>query len=152
MGRALKIALLDDDPDRIRAMVDCLIGYLPDFENAIFDNAPDMIEWLSEHLKETALICLDHDLGPNRTRNGEVFDPGTGRDVANFLAIQNPVCPVVIHTTNNLAAPGMELVLEDSGWPHLRIVPYNDLEWVAADWIFEVLTALNRLNRKREHP
>jgi hypothetical protein len=144
MDRALKIALLDDDPDRIRAMLDCLVGRFSEFETVVFDNAPDMIDWLAEHLEETALICLDHDLGPNRTREGKVFDPGTGRDVADFLATQSSVCPVVIHTTNSLAAPGMALVLEDSGWPHFRIVPYNDLEWVEADWIGEVAKALSR--------
>ena len=117
---------------------------VPDCPVVTFDNAPDMIDWLTNHLDDASLICLDHDLGPNRSRNGSVFDPGTGRDVADYLASRRPVCPILIHTTNSMAAPGMALVLEDSGWRHSRVVPYNDLEWVSQEWIDEVSKALER--------
>jgi CheY-like chemotaxis protein len=136
------VVILEDDPDRIREMSACLHGRFSEYEVVVFDNAPDMIERLSQHLEEVRLICLDHDLGPNRLRAGRVFDPGTGRDVADYLATRQPVCPIVIHTTNNLAAPGMEMVLEDTGWVHSRIVPYNDLEWVREGWIVKVAEAL----------
>jgi hypothetical protein len=94
-------------------------------------------------LEEAALICLDHDLGPNRQRGDEIFDPGTGRDVANYLASRKPVCPVLIQTTNSLAAPGMVMALEDAGWGYSRVVPYDDLEWVRRWWIVKVLEILN---------
>jgi hypothetical protein len=110
----------------------------------VFDNAPDIIEWLHDHLEETVLICLDHDLGANRLRDGESFDPGTGRDVADYLATRKPVCPVVIHTTNSLAAPGMTRTLEEAGWSWSRVVPYNDLEWVRGEWIGRVAQALGK--------
>ena len=90
------------------------------------------------------LICLDHDLGSNRVRNGEAFDPGTGRDVADYLATREPACAVIIHTTNHLADPGMAMVLEDSGWEQQRVVPYNDRQWIREVWIkavSELLTA-----------
>jgi hypothetical protein len=147
MTQATKIVILDDEPDRVREMLRCLGDDRLETEVVTFDNAPDMIGWLGEHLNEARLICLDHDLGPNRSRGGEVFDPGTGRDVANFLAEQKPVCPVLIHTTNNLAAPGMAMVLDDSGWNHSRIVPYNDLEWVEEDWLAEVRLLLGKKGR-----
>jgi len=87
----------------------------PQYETAVFDNAPEMIDWLAIHCREAVLICLDHDLGPNRSRDGVSFDPGTGRDVADCLSTCAPICPVIIHTTNHLAAPGMMRVLEESG-------------------------------------
>lgn len=59
-----------------------------------------MIAWLTNNLSSVTLISLDHDLGPNRERKGEVFDPGIGREVVDFLVSQKPTCPVIIHTTN----------------------------------------------------
>jgi hypothetical protein len=129
------IVILDDDPDRIREMARCLTLRLPTYERIVFDNAPEMISWLAKNLEQAQLVCLDHDLGPNRNRSGEIFDPGTGRDVANYLATRKPTCPIIIHTTNSLAAPGMTMVLDDSGWKNERIAPYNDLEWISAMWI-----------------
>ena len=67
-----------------------------------------MVLWLGDHLEEANLICLDHDLGPNRKLNGIVFDPGTGRDVVDYLTTRKPHCPILIHTSNSMAAPGME--------------------------------------------
>lgn len=137
------IAILEDDADRTASMTRCLAERLPRYRVVVFGNAPDMIEWLREHLHEAALLCLDHDLGPNRTRGGRVFDPGTGRDVVDYLASRQPTCPVVIHTTNSLAAPGMQMALDDSGWTCRRVVPYFDLQWVREAWIVEVEQALN---------
>jgi hypothetical protein len=142
MATASTIAILDDEPKRIRAMIECVSKGLPGCHVVTFDNAPDMIGWLEKHLEDASLICLDHDLGPNRSRNGQTFDPGTGRDVTDYLALRRPVCPVLIHTTNSLAAPGMAIVLDDSGWVHSRLAPYNDLEWLSADWICKVRRAL----------
>jgi len=141
---ARKIAILDDEPERIQEMIRCLNGCLPDCQVVSFDNAPDMIGWLSKHLEGGQLICLDHDLGPNRQRDGDVCDPGTGRDVADYLATRTPVCPVLVHTTNSLAAPGMAMVLDESGWKNARVVPYNDLEWIERAWVYEVKEALAR--------
>jgi len=138
-----KIAILDDDSERIQVMVRSLLACAPQYDVVAFDNAPDMIAWLGKHLEETRLICLDHDLGPSRDRGGVVFDPGTGRDVADYLATRKPVCPVLVHTTNSLAAPGMAMVLDDTGWRNLRVVPYDDLEWVQEAWIFAVRDALS---------
>jgi CheY-like chemotaxis protein len=142
MGTTSTIVILDDEPERIRAMRECLSSRLPRYRVVTFDNAPDMIGWLKRHVEDACLICLDHDPGPNRSRNGDVFDPGTGRDVAEYLATRRPICPVLIHTSNSLAAPGMAMVLDDSGWVHSRVYPYNDLEWVSADWVDEVGKAL----------
>jgi hypothetical protein len=93
-------------------MARLLAEQFPGFGAIFFDNAPDMVAWLSEHLVDVALLCLDHDLGPSRWQNGERFEPGTGRDVVDFLAAAKPCCPLLVHTTNYVAAPGMLLALE----------------------------------------
>jgi hypothetical protein len=110
----------------------------PEFEANVFRNSPDMIGWLREHLLRIRLLSLDHDLGPNQLKEGNTFDPGTGRDVADFLATQTPQCHVILHTTNRLAAPGMQRVLNESGWTVSQVVPYGDLDWISERWITEV--------------
>jgi hypothetical protein len=139
---ATRIVILDDDPDQIAEMKRSLAVHLSEHEVVCFDNAPDTIEWLKSHWDEASLICLDHDLGPNRRRHGEIFDPGTGRDVVDYLASRMPTCPVLVHTTNSLAAPGMELALTDSGWRYGRTIPWDDLEWIGQTWIVDVMAAL----------
>jgi hypothetical protein len=142
MIQASTIVILEDDPDRTREFRECLHNRFATHGVVVFDNAPDTIEWLRQHLDQAMLICLDHDLGANRVRDGQSFDPGTGRDVADYLATRKPVCPILIHTTNSLAAPGMTRTLEEAGWSWSRVVPYNGLEWVRADWIGCVAASL----------
>ena len=74
------------------------------------------------------------DLVPLRSRDGETREPGTGRDVVDFLVGRPPTCPVLLHTANLLAAPGMMLALEMRGWRVRRIPPYGELEWIAQIW------------------
>jgi hypothetical protein len=136
------IAFLEDDERRQHAMRELLISELGEYALVFFDNAPDLIEWLHGHLSEVSLLCLDHDLGPNRIREGEVFDPGCGRDVADWVAAASPTCPVLIHSTNSYAVPGMISVLEASGWVVDRVVPYSDLDWVRQAWIRAVKALL----------
>jgi CheY-like chemotaxis protein len=129
------IAVLDDDGDRRRVMKSCLDVQFPAYCHVLIDNAPEMLAWLDAHLETAVLISLDHDLGPNRQRGGESWDPGTGRDVADFLASHPPQCPVVIATTNSMARPGMELALQDAGWKTQIVLPTGDLNWVTACWL-----------------
>ncbi len=137
------IGILDDDPDRIAVMEGLLRDQFREYAVCTFDNAPEMIQWLAGHLSALALICLDHDLGPNRMREGASFDPGTGRHVADFLATQSPVCPVIIHSTNGLAVPGMIMALKESGWQCRRVVPDGELSWIPNWWFPEVVEALS---------
>jgi hypothetical protein len=134
------IAILEDDERRREGMARVLADSFLEHPAVFFDNAPDMLAWLPEHLAEVSLICLDHDLGPSHIRLGERFEPGIGRDVADFLAGTEPCCPVVIHTTNYIAALGMMLALESGGWVVDRVVPFNDLDWLEAAWL-PVVTA-----------
>jgi hypothetical protein len=105
MMQGSTIAILEDDPDRTRAMSECLCSRFPAYTVLAFGNAPGIID---------------------------------------YLATQNPCCPVIIHTTNSLAAPGMVMAMEDSGWASSRVVPYDDLKWVWAEWIVRVAEGLAR--------
>lgn len=138
------IAILDDESDRIDAMVPVIRQLFPGIAVVTFDNAPDMTSWFSGNLDSCVLICLDHDLGSNRLREGVLFDPGIGRDVADYLATQKPACPIVIHTTNTQARPGMIFVLEEAGWSVSYVSPYEDLLWVKEEWANSVRKMLRK--------
>jgi hypothetical protein len=137
-----RIVILDDEPHRIDEMKRCLSKNLLGDNVVIFDNAPEMIAWLRQFASRANLICLDHDLGPNRTVGGLILDPGIGRDVADYLATIKPVCPVIVHTTNSLAAPGMKMILEDAGWSCYAVVPYDDVRWIREVWLDAVKASL----------
>lgn len=137
-GVARVIAILEDDRPRREAMASFLP---PGVEARWFDRAPDLIAWLAEHLAACALISLDHDLlAPPGV------DPGTGRDVADHLATRAPGPPVLVHTSNGHAAPGMMWTLERAGWQVVRVVPFSDLEWIERSWARAVERALDASN------
>lgn len=137
------IAILEDDPGRRARMTEAVGAALPGIELVFFDNAPDMLEWLPDNLAGIDLLCLDHDLGPYRERDGERFDPGIGRDVVDFLETRSPCCPVVIHSSNGPAADGMLYALQFADWSVERVVPFDDLAWVTDRWIGRVVAALD---------
>ncbi len=145
------IAILEDDSGRIQAMEQRLKESFPDYSSIFFNNAPDIITWLKGHLHECILISLDHDLGPSWERNGQLLDPGIGRDVVDYLVTQLPQCPVILHTSNSEAEIGMEMALTDANWQCERVIPFYSLEsintwdWVDKDWA----KALKRLIKYR---
>src|SRR5262249_41102424 len=139
---AMIIAILEDNEERRAVMRDCLTDRFPQFEVRFFDAADDMIDFLDRHLPNTILISLDHDLELKHNPEGKAIDPGTGRQVADFLARRPPQCPVVIATTNSSAAVGMEMVLQEARWITYRVLPFNDLEWITAQWFPTVRRAI----------
>lgn len=125
------IAILDDDERRLAAMVDRLSDRFPAFDALTARSAESFLKLLDSMPEETLLaISLDHDLEPV---DGNV-DPGTGRDVSRSLAERAAVCPVLIHSTNQLAALAMEDDLKQAGWDVVRILPYDDLAWIDECW------------------
>jgi CheY-like chemotaxis protein len=130
----MKFVILEDNEDRRAAMRECLEDRFPQYPIRFFATAAETIRFLRLHLDETLVVSLDHDLDLISGAPGRMFDPGTGRDVADYLATQPPVCPVVIQTTNVPAGDGMERVLQEAGWTTTRVTPYGDLEWVAEVW------------------
>jgi hypothetical protein len=138
----MAIAILEDNAERRDVMSACLRDRFPQYRHCVFTSADGIIRFLEEELANTVAICLDHDLDLIEGANGRCIDPGTGRDVADFLAARTPVCPVVVHTTNAVAAVGMESALTDAGWVIRRVVPYGDLDWIGETWLRAVRDAI----------
>ncbi len=138
------IAVLEDDPLRTAAMQEEIQRLFPSTRMVFFDNAPDMLSWLESSLSSVRLLCLDHDLGPNRQRHGQIFDPGIGRDVSEYLATQKASCPVLIHSSNMEGAYSMQFMLKDAGWFVERVSPYDDLKWITEQWS-ERVSALGQM-------
>jgi CheY-like chemotaxis protein len=137
-----KIAILEDNEDRQAVMRAFLKDRFYTYDARIFDDAGAMIRYLEEHLADTLVISLDHDLELKPGPDGRCFDPGTGREVADYLANKEPVCPVIIHTSNSQAALGMEMVLKDAHWKTRRVLPFDDSHWIATDWFPAVRRAI----------
>lgn len=139
---AMKIAILEDNRDRIEAMASCLADRFHQYEARFFDDAARMVEFLQEHLDDTIVLSLDHDLELKPGKTGHSIDSGTGRDVADYLAQRPPACPVVIATTNIAAAEGMDQVLKDAHWQTYRVVPFDDSSWIHSDWLKTIHRAI----------
>jgi CheY-like chemotaxis protein len=137
-----KIVILEDNADRQAVMRRCLADRFYTFDAHFFDDARDTIRFLEEHLPETILVALDNDLDLKPGPDGRCIDPGSGRDVANFLATQPPTCPVIIHTTNSDAAVASEAALREAGWKTNRVIPFDDMAWIETDWFFAVRRAI----------
>ena len=138
----LKILILEDNGDRQRVMRDCLEDRFAQYSICFFATAVEMLWYLQSHLEESLMISLDHDLELVPGADNRVFEPGTGRDIADYLASQPAVCPVVIHSTNSRAADGMEQILRDAGWQTSRVTPYGDLEWIPEVWFRTIRDAI----------
>jgi ADP-ribosylglycohydrolase len=77
------------------------------------------------------LISLDHDLNPPP---GATTDPGTGLDVAKFLAACRPACPLIIHSTNADRAYSMHNELRFADWIAERVGPIGS-DWIEILWL-----------------
>ncbi|HZW34294.1 MAG TPA: cyclic-phosphate processing receiver domain-containing protein [Isosphaeraceae bacterium] len=140
----MKIVILEDDPRRTEVMRDRLADRFNQFEHIFFDSSNEMIDYLKAHLDNVIALSLDHDLILKVDDAGNTYDPGTGRDVADYLATLRPLFPVIIHTTNHFGAVGMVSVLEEAGWQTCRVSPFGDLEWVHESWFPAIRRAILR--------
>jgi hypothetical protein len=138
----MRIAILEDHEDRRAIMQSCLADRFFMYETRFFDDPTAMIQFLQKNLDQTLLVGLDHDLELKPGPAGQWTDPGTGREVANYLAQRQPVCPVVIHSSNAQAVLGMEMVLQASGWKTWRVVPFEDMDWIAKEWFRTIRRAI----------
>lgn len=136
------VVILDDDVERFTRMRLLLAEAFPDLGIEYFDNAPDLLAALPQVLVNCSMISLDHDLGPVRDREGQRFDPGTGRAVTRSLETIGPSCPVIVHSSNGQAAEGMMNDLRFSGWEASRVVPFDDLDWIESSWLPTVQSLL----------
>lgn len=130
----MKIVILEDNQERREEMERLLKKRCHFASYRFFEISSECIAHLEVELPDTDLICLDHDLEMIDSGDGTCRDPGTGREVADFLALRPPVCPVVIHSTNSHAVMGMKAVLEEAGWVTHTVSPWGDLEWIRREW------------------
>jgi hypothetical protein len=136
------IAILEDNGPRVAEMRAWLAETLSDCEAVFFDNANEIIAWLSEHLGRASLISLDHDL-LLRTADGRWVDGGTGREVVAFLVGSAPACPVLVHSSNEVAAQGMLGALRKNKWKCAQVRPYEDVAWIRQAWAEAVARLLD---------
>ncbi len=90
---AMKIVILEDNSDRQAVMRACLADRFYPFDAHFFDDAREAIRFLDTHLTDTLVISLDHDLDLKPAADGQLVDPGTERDVADFLAQESSRLP-----------------------------------------------------------
>jgi CheY-like chemotaxis protein len=139
---AMIIAILEDNPERREAMRSCLKDRFYQYEIQFFDGAAEMIRFLDDHLHEILVISLDHDLDSKLDGSAGWLDMGCGREVADYLAGKTPVCPVVVHSINSVAAVGMEMILRETHWKTMRVVPFYDLAWIQTEWFSAIRRAI----------
>ena len=142
MPERLKIVILEDNLDRRGHMSNCLVDRFSQYHVQFFHTASEMIVYLRQHFGEVLLISLDHDLEIIPITAHRNADPGTGRDLSEFLAGELPCCPVIVHTTNGPAAFAMVDDLAEAGWQVERVIPFDDFKWISRLWFPVVRNAI----------
>ena len=149
-GACMRILILEDNADRRTAMLEHIADCLPMFGVSFFETSESMINALkSAKWDEIALISLDNDLDPIQI-NGRATDAGDGLAVARFLVefksmpdtLQVTMPPLVIHTTNELAALQMQHLFSVAKWRFERVTPYDGESWIGEVWIQKVRAAI----------
>jgi hypothetical protein len=139
---AKKIVILEDNLDRQAVMRACIADRFYTFDAHLIDNPLDTIRFLESNLAETLVISLDNDMELLPGPDGRFVDPGEGLEVARFLAAREPVCPVIVHTTNLRAAEEMKRVLAAANWQTRRVIPFDDVNWITTDWFATMRRAI----------
>ena len=125
------VIILEDDAERIRHFEAAVASFGPDYRLRLWHDAPTMAAECLPVLLECCLISLDHDLNP---MPGATQDPGTGLEVAELLARQPPVCPVIIHTSNAERRWSMHNEFRFGHWK-VEIVPPIGNGWIQQSWL-----------------
>lgn len=124
------VLILEDDDDRVRGFQNAVASLGWDFGVRIWRDAPTMIAECPACFAKACLISLDHDL----EAMAGARDPGTGLDVAKFLSLHPPLCPVILHTSNFDGRLSMQNRLRTGGWT-VATVPPRDADWIQASWL-----------------
>ena len=128
--RQSTILILEDNDERVRSFRSAVAALGREFRIRIWRAAATMITESPACFAETCLISLDHDL---QTVAGEA-DPGTGLDVAAFLSVQQPMCPVILHTSNFNGRLAMHNKLRAAGWTVATVLP-READWIQTFWM-----------------
>jgi hypothetical protein len=124
------ILILEDDDDRVGGFRSAVASLGREVGVRIWRDAPTMIAECPACFAKAGLISLDHDLEPV----AGAPDPGTGLDVAQFLSLHPPVCPVILHTSNFDGRLAMQNRLRAGGWT-VATVPPREADWIQASWL-----------------
>lgn len=125
------IMILEDNEDRIRDFETAVASLGSAFKLRLWHDAPNILKECLPALRECCLISLDHDLNP---MPGATEDPGTGLMVAELLGAQEPVCPVIIHTSHTERRWSMHNEFRFGKW-HVEIVPPIGERWIHRSWL-----------------
>ena len=123
--------ILDDNLNRL-ASFELVVAAVDGWTLKTWVDAPSMIREIDQYLGQAVLISLDHDLYKQTNQDS---DPGTGRDVAEYLSSKEPTCSVIVHSTNTDAAWGMYNTLQAKKW-NVELVHHLDQEnWIRDLWL-----------------
>lgn len=142
------ILILEDNEERIAAFSSVVAGMVPECELRLWRDARSFMAEARDWLPRALLISLDHDLNP---QPGATHDPGTGLEVATWLAQQTPVCPVIVHSSNHERVESMINELRFGGWAWDRVGPWGDA-WIGGTWRRKAEALLVAGRRLREVP
>jgi hypothetical protein len=124
------ILILEDYDDRIRGFRRAVASLDREVGVRQWRDAPTMIAECAACLARACLISLDHDLA---AVPGEA-DPGTGLEVAEFLSLHPPACPVILHTSNFDGRLAMQNRLRAAGWTVATVLP-REVGWIQTSWL-----------------
>ena len=134
------VLILEDNEER-QAEFERMAASLEDGLEVLFwDDANRMRSECERFLPRAALISLEHDLD---AKPGGNVNPGTGLELARFLAEKTPVCPVIVHTANTDRSFSMFNELRFADWRVDRVGPIGE-RWIEKYWTRkakEMLTA-----------
>lgn len=131
MTMARTILILEDNDERIAGFRGAVAALGDGYDLKIWRDAPSMIAECEAFFPTAALISLDHDLNP---QPGITTDPGTGLDVAKFLADFLPVCPLLLHSSNIDRVYSMDNELRFASWTVDRVGPIG-ADWIETTWL-----------------
>ena len=134
MSKRNTILMLEDNDERIESFQAVVATLSPPLRLKVWFDAPAMIAESPPLFDEACLFSLDHDLNQ---RAGANRDPGDGLEVAKFLALKQPICPVLIHSSNYERAWSMHNEFRFAGWTVDRIGPIGD-DWIQRLWLPKV--------------
>jgi hypothetical protein len=130
----MQIIVLEDNLERQAAMRDCLGDRFSQYELRFFDEPAEFIAFARQNLDRLLAIALDHDIELKPDGSGGWRDPGTGQDVVEFLITQQPICGIVLHSSNQPAMISMQAALREAGWMTESVSPYGDTTWIREAW------------------
>ena len=126
------LLILDDDRNRLRGFDEIVPRLGSGWALRAWRNAPAMMAEIDALLAEAKLITLDHDLYKDSPSDP---DPGSGRTIADLLSKREPVCPVIVHSTNTDAAWGMFNELTSGSWKAELVHHTNQPAWIEELWL-----------------